>query len=1180
MANSSRFIFTLIGSDTELRVTEFDGQESLSTPFQWNVTVATEDANLDLSNLINKSALLTLLGEGSNPTERLIHGFISSASYLSTSNRFSLYQLTLTPQLSYFEHRSGHRIFQDMSVPDIIKQLFSDAKIPGDQIQWKLKKSYQARTYCVQYDENELDFISRLFAEEGIHYHFTHHLDRHVIVLSDSNTAFKASDNAPTLPYIQEQSRAHGETSVYRFELNKKVTANNSNLIDFTFTAPKNAIIANASNDAGNRQVANYPGKFPGRDNGGSGQHYADTRLSQLQHLQEHAIADTNSLLMSGTRFTLSGATNTSWNQDYLILDSSHKGTQPQALEEYASAAPTTYGNNITCIPSGITYRPERKHLKKPDAQGTTPAIVTGPAGEEIYTDQYGRIKVQFPWDREGSGNENSSCWLRVKQGWAGIEYGSNNIPRIGQEVIVSYENADPDRPLVTGRVYNGKNKTPYALPAHKTRTALKTQSSLKGDGYNEFRIEDKKGQEQLFIHGEKDMDIHIKQDKKSLIQNNHHVTVDGSHYQQQKQLHQTIGGANNEKAGKQLSLSVSKDITIKISGAKAVQSGNALYIKSGMKAVLDAGQQLILKAGAGTVVLDPSGVSITGPIVAINEGGGGGGGVAIPAIPTPPAAPVEADKNKAGQNFKSNSTGIPPLPPGDAAVKQAAAQAINFRMASKMRAPVVSIPASPSAKKARAATSAAATASAATGTAKKASFTPIVGSIVAPIVASNSPSKTQEKNWLQLHLHWDDKHKTPIKLQDYTLYLADGSTRSGTLDDKGQAFEENLPEGTVSVEYTHLPAETTKVLSLKDQLDTTLKNLTDEMLCNKEIQALVADSIPAAENGWIYAEAAINAGWDTSKELSSFNTLTSRGLYKAGMPYMDLIEDIETGNIRAIQRKFEEASAAGHTSYTPAGDSAEAINLLMRNVEIRQLLTDFVDDYWHALFGMQATENLAALVNEIVISVFSEGVSAPLLTATFPQAIQQQLQDAGQQLANIAKGLKSAGQPLKQKATSNSIAAEKIRKLVDVKKTPKLREHFLLRLTNKKGKAWSNKTFKVTTDSGVFEGKTNGQGVVKTKLNAQDLNGTLDIWLKDNEAEPSFSVPFAIDAGELPEVSTIQGVQARCNNLGFNAGVVDGINGGKTKNAVKGFQQQQKVQVDGIAGPVTQKKLTSAYGQ
>ncbi len=1167
MANSSRFVFTLIGSDTPLRVTEFEGQESLSTPFQWNVTVATEDANLDLRNLINKSAVLTLLGEEASPTERLIHGFISAASYLSTSNRFSLYRLTLTPQLSYFEHRSGHRIFQDMSVPDIIKQLFSDAKIPGDQIQWKLKKTYQARTYCVQYDENELSFISRLLAEEGIHYHFTHHLDRHVIVLSDSNTAFKANDNAPTLPYIQEQSRAYGETSAYRFELNKKVTANNSNLIDFTFTAPKNALIANASNDTGNRHVVSYPGKFPGRDNGGNTQHYAKTRLSQLQHLQEHAIADTNSLLMPGTRFTLSGASNTSWNQDYLILDISHKGTQPQALEEYASAAACTYSNNITCIPSGISYRPERKHLKKPDAQGTTPAVVTGPSGEEIYTDQYGRVKVQFPWDREGSGKETSSCWLRVKQGWAGIEYGSNNIPRIGQEVIVSYENADPDRPLVTGRVYNGKNKTPYALPAHKTRTALKTQSSLKGDGYNEFRIEDKKGQEQLFIHSEKDMDIHVKQDKKSLIQSNHHTTVDGSHYQQQNQLHQTIGGANNEKAGKQLSLSVSKDITIKISGAKAVQSGNALYIKSGMKAVLDAGQQLVLKAGAGTVVLDPSGVSITGPIVTINEGGGGGSASA--ASPTSPAAPVEADKNKAGQNFKSSSTGIPPLPPGDAAIKQASAQAINFRIASKTRAPVVSIPAPPNTKKAKPTTKQ-------NGTASKASVTPII----APIITSNTPSKVQEKNWLQLHLHWDDKHKTPIKQQDYTLYLADGSTRSGTLDDKGQAFEENLPEGTVSVEYTHQPTAATKTQSLIDQLDTTLKNLTDEMLCNKEIQELVKNGIPATENGWIYAEAAINAGWDTSEDLPSFNTMTSRGLYKAGTPYLDLLEDIETGNIREIQRKYEDASAAGHTTYTPADESAEAINLLMRNIEVRQLLTDFVDDYWHALFGMQSTENLAALVNEIVISIFSEGVNAPLLNATFPQAIQQQLQNAGQQLADIAKGLKSAGQPLKQKATSNSIAAEKIRKLIDVKKTPRLRGQFLLRLTNKKGKAWSNKTFKVTTNSGVFEGKTNSQGVVKTKLNAQDLNGTLDIWLKDTEIEPTFSVPFAIDAGELADVSTIQGIQARCNNLGFNAGVVDGINGRKTKNAVKGFQQQQKVQVDGIAGPITQRKLTSAYGQ
>ncbi|MBV1919420.1 MAG: type VI secretion system tip protein VgrG, partial [Pseudomonadales bacterium] len=996
-------------------------------------------------------AVVTLLGDEPTPTKRLVHGFISKASYLSSGNRFSLYKITLTPQLSYFKYRSGHRIFQNMSVQGIIKQLFSDAKIPTDQIQWKLKKSYPTKEYCVQYDETEFTFISRLLAEVGIHYHFTHHLDRHVIVFSDNNTAFIASENNPTLPYIQEQSRAHGETSAYQFELTRKATPNNANLLDFSFTSPNNALIAKTTN--------------------GQGKQYVEDHLSQLQHLKEHAIAHTNSLLMSGTRFALSGAKNKSWNQDYFVFHILHEGKQPQSLEEYASAQPCTYTNRITCVPvpipppapastpqsakpaapgpaptpaaaetptdqyqrvdvnfPWIMYRPGRKELTKPDAQGVTPAIVTGPAGEEIYTDEYGRVKVQFPWDREGSGNETSSCWLRVKQGWAGIEYGSNTIPRIGQEVIVSYENADPDRPLVTGRVYNGKNKTPYALPAHKTRTALKTQSSLKGDGYNEFRIEDKKGQEQLFIHGEKDMDLHIKKDKKTLIQNNHHTTVGGSHYQQQNQLHQTIGGANNEKVGKQLSLTVSKDITIKISGAKAVQAGNALFIKSGMKAVLDAGQQLVLKAGAGTIALDPSGVSITGPIVAINEGGGGG--VAIPAFPMPPAPPVEADKNKAGQSFKSSSTGVPQLPPSDADIKQAAAQAINFRMASKTRAPVVSIPAPPSKKSTQAATQPNPT----TNTSK-----PSASEIVPPTLLPQTPiTNTDVKDWLQLQLLWDDKHKTPVKNQPYTLYLADGSFRKGILDTKGQAFEENLPKGTVKVEYTTEDAEVAKLKQLKAQFGTALKNIIAVTQHDTDMQQMVADDMSPQEMNLVILGAAFMGTWDFASDMASFVAMVSKALYKTEMAYLDLLLDIQTGNIREVQRKYEVAQAAGAASYEVAGDVAEAINLLMRDEETWDLLTDFPGDYWDALSAVDATRQLAPLVIDILITIFSLGVGAPLLAANISTKAGKLITRAGELLAEIVKGLKKAGQTMKKNATSNSIVAAKIRNEVGRSKKPK----------------------------------------------------------------------------------------------------------------------------------------------
>ncbi|OUS28244.1 hypothetical protein A9Q99_11965 [Gammaproteobacteria bacterium 45_16_T64] len=1164
MANVSRFSFTLIGHQDNFLVTEFSGQESLSCPFEWRITVATENADLDLHQLTNSSALLTLRGEEATPTERFAHGFVSTAKYIESGTYYSLYELTLQPQLSNFNHRSGHRIFQDQTVQDIINTLFSDARIPSDQYQWKLSKRYPKRSYCAQYGESELAFISRLLAEEGIHYHFTHHKDRHVIVLSDNNNAFAACPK-PQLPYIQEQSRAFGETSAYRFALNRNITASQSSLIDFTFQAPKNPLIANGKGSASHKHFTSYPSLYQQES---VGKQYANLRLQQLQALQEHATASTNRLLTSGTRFELSSQQHSSWNQDYLIIDIEHKGTQSHSLEAYAASQACTYNNTLTAIPSNIPFRPSLDQLTQPAAHGTSPAIVTGPPGEEIYTDEHGRVKVQFPWDRLGSSNETSSCWLRVKQGWAGIEYGAMSIPRIGQEVIVSYENSNPDRPLITGRVYNGQNKAPYALPANKTRTLLKTKSSLRGSGFNEFRIEDKKGQEQVFIHGEKDMDIHIKNDKKTLIKNNRHATISGSQYQQTTKLSQTIGGEHNEKAGKQFTLSINKDTNIKISGASAVQAGNSIYLKSGMKAMLSAGQQLVLKAGAGTVVLDPSGVSITGPMVMINEGGGGG--AAMPPMIIPPTAPVEADKNKAGQNFTPASSSVPPLPPRDAARRQAAAQAITFRMASKTNAPIVSIPSPPSSGNSSSASND-------SSNTKTKTTSPAV---LAPAPLVTDSKAKEEKNWLQLQLNWDDKHKTPIRNQEYTLHLADGSSRTGTLDAKGQAFEENLPAGTIAVNYTNNPAATTKLQSLKEQLSTSLKNIIIQAQEDTEMQAWVSTSIPAKENGWVYTQAAIDNGWSIATNLSSFASLSTRGLYKSGSSYLDLMEDISTGNIREIQRKLEDANTAGAIQYTPASEAAEAINVMMRDQTIRQLLADFPEDFWDTLADYDITENLAPLVNEVFISIFGMGINTSIITPTLSGAMNTAVQEAGTLLADITKGLKDAGQAHKQKSTSNSIVTEKIRKQAETIKNIKVREHFILQLANKKGTPWSNKPFKLTTESGVISGKVNAQGVLKTKINEQDLNGKVDIWLKDNDPQPTFSVDFAVEAGELPDVNTIQGVQTRCNNLGFNAGVVDGINGSKTTTAVTGFQRLHGLDADGIPGPITKKKLSEEYRQ
>jgi type VI secretion system secreted protein VgrG len=350
-----------------------------------------------------------------------------------------------------------------------------------------------------------------------------------------------------------------------------------------------------------------------------------------------------------------------SLNRVWLISEVSHRGDQPGVLEhESPSDRGMRYNAAFSAIPSETRFVPECKH-KKVKVDGVQCAIVTGPVGEEIYPDQYGRVKVQFFWDRLGQADANTTCWIRVSQGWAGSQFGMMAIPRIGQEVLVSFLEGDPDRPLITGRVYNELLMPPYALPEHKTRTVFKSMSTPgKEDerrGFNELRIEDEKGEEEIYLHGEKDVNVFVKNDWKEHIGHDFHTKIDNSSYlETMGETHEILHSKRKIEIQANDNRTIQGDMLEKIDNKWLIEVGDEYHLKSGMKIILDAGTEFTIKSGDSFIKLDPGGVKIVGPAVDINSGGSPGNGT-----PSAPELPDETKGAEAGTKVKRTDVPLHP---------------------------------------------------------------------------------------------------------------------------------------------------------------------------------------------------------------------------------------------------------------------------------------------------------------------------------------------------------------------------------------------------------------------------------------------------------------------------------------------------------------------------------------
>ena len=513
---------TPLGED-ELLISEFEGSERLSRPFHFTLTMRSERDDITPDKLVGKR--VTLRVETADD-ERHWTGMVSTFTRLATQqvagsshDTMTTYRCEVVPWLWMLLLNEDSRIFQNLSIPDIVEKIFDDFHYSDYELQ--LNGSYQPLVYCTQYRETTFDFIARLLERAGIWYWFKHEAGSEKLILTDN--ADGSPDLAtPSIRFALHGSYQEGDT-ISAFNRREQIRSGRIVMRSYDFEKPAadletsvDTLVRIGDNSSFERYL--HPGGYTDR-----GQGEQITRLLMEAEEASHATLDGASdarLLTPGYSFELEDHPEDDLNRKYLIVAVEHHGNNNLDGE-----AGSSYRNSFAAIPREVTYR-TAPATPRPRIDGIQTAVVTGPSGEEIYTDQHGRVKIHLMWDRWGTTDDKASCWARVVQGWAGNGWGSFTLPRIGMEVVVAFENGDPDHPLVIGCVYNGANAPPYALPGEATKSTFKTNSSKGGGGFNELRFEDKKGSEEIFLHAEKDLQVRIKNNSTETIGADRNLTV------------------------------------------------------------------------------------------------------------------------------------------------------------------------------------------------------------------------------------------------------------------------------------------------------------------------------------------------------------------------------------------------------------------------------------------------------------------------------------------------------------------------------------------------------------------------------------------------------------------------------------------------------------------------------
>jgi type VI secretion system secreted protein VgrG len=593
---------TPLGKDV-LLLTAFTGQEELSRLFVYQLDFLSEKHDLDAKDIVGKPVSWTV--QPINGTPRHFSGIVSRfAAGGSGSRGLRAYRAEVVPWLWLLTRAADCRIFQKKTVPQVIQQVFKD--LGFSDFKTDLKGSYPQSDYCVQYRETHFQFVSRLMEEEGIFYFFQHEAGKHTLILADHKGAYK---DCPEKEVEYSNSgvtprKIHSWEHLYEFRTGKWAQT------DYNFETPSTSLLTNSKTvlkvpGIDKFEVFDYPGRY---DKKADGDPLTKVRMEEMEAgFDTVRGAGTCSTFTPGGKFTLAGHDFVAEKKGYVITSISHSGRDDSYITGPGSKQ--TYDNSFTCIPDAVVYRPERR-TPRPVVHGPQTAVVVGPKGEEIYTDKYGRVKVHFFWDRQGTKDENSSCWVRVAENWAGKNFGMVFNPRIGQEVVVDFLEGDPDRPIITGRVYNAEQMPPYNLPANQTLSGFKSRTSKGGgeDNFNELWFEDKKGEEEIFIRAERDLTHVTKNDQWDRVLNNRDVKIGN---------HETL---NIEKGHRKVTICAGDEELYVEKGKRLtkIETGNDTTKLDLGKSETEAMQSIELKVGQNSIKIDQTGVTIKGLMITI----------------------------------------------------------------------------------------------------------------------------------------------------------------------------------------------------------------------------------------------------------------------------------------------------------------------------------------------------------------------------------------------------------------------------------------------------------------------------------------------------------------------------------------------------------------------------------
>ncbi len=547
---------TPLGEDV-LLLTGFTGQEAISRLFSYQLEMVSEEEDIKPQDIVGKNVSWAVQEVDKEP--RWFNGHVSRfAAGSARHHDRRVYRMEVVPYLWFLTRTANCRIFQNKKTPQIIEAIFGDYGLTDFEPQ--LKRSYPEWEYCVQYRETAFQFVARLAEHEGIFWFFRHEEGKHTLVLADHKGAYKELPESPVDYLAGTLAPNHIDSWEHQYEFRPGKWAHT----DYNFKTPSTSLLVNTKTvmdlpGVDKFEIFDYPGEYPAKADG-----EADVKVRMEEEEAAHDVVTASSscpTFTPGSKFTIgSHEIESEVGKGYVLTSIQHAATD---TSQGQSGGAADYHNTFTCIPADVVFRP-RRLTPKSIVRGPQTAVVVGPKGEEIYTDQYGRVKVQFFWDREGKKDENSSCWMRVSQEYAGKGWGSVCIPRIGQEVVVDFLEGDPDRPLITGRVYNAEQTVPYGLPGKKMVSGLKSNSTPGGGGYNEFIMDDTKGNELIREHGQFDKDSTIEHDLREHVLNDRFRDVTKNETIQ-------IGVDRTRTVGNNESITIGNNRTRNVSGNEAV---------------------------------------------------------------------------------------------------------------------------------------------------------------------------------------------------------------------------------------------------------------------------------------------------------------------------------------------------------------------------------------------------------------------------------------------------------------------------------------------------------------------------------------------------------------------------------------------------------------------------------